>query len=207
MIPDGEEVPWSDYFHSGIHLFFDLGRCFVVRANMRLGTGDIDGAIDDLKTSSRIGVYLQNMPDSTWQFVGNRIQLFCMRFGVNGSADYPPSKRQLERITTVVSTEPSRRRYKDSLLEKRILLLERIREELPETDLTEEEHERLLKLGVNWNIVARRVNQSFDLLEKDINAPRDEKPEIGRFGIPSRFNIDLNDLRLRSPTKSTSTTS
>ena len=184
----------EDSFEPGAVVLILIGQGLIIRANLRIGLGDIDGAIDDVETCRRLGLHLENMPNKGAKLAGQRLQELSTAVGINTSAQHIPSKQQLERLKNGHKLSRSNHSFDWLVFQVRLAMLECMHEGTSPQDFfwilggtanddkESEEKRRMLELGINWNLVARRVNERFDVLAKDIfNPPQVPGPDDWTF--------------------------
>ena len=83
-----------------------FARALYARANYRIGTGDIDGAIDDIVACKRLGRHVGYDGIMVELLVGIAIEGIADSIGVAGSLEHPPTKEQLERLVNELNDLP-----------------------------------------------------------------------------------------------------
>jgi len=143
-----------------------FARALSARANYRIGTGDIDGAIDDIVACKRLGRHVGNRGILIEMLVGIAIEGIADSIGVAGSLEHPPTKEQLVRLANELNDLPSVGEFKKAMLFERYSSLDVIQSMAHGgstlTDL--EVPGWMLRMGLDWNVIARRVNAQFDAL-------------------------------------------
>jgi len=81
-----------------IELFRAVARMFCVRATYRLGKGDIDGAIDDILTTFRLGRQITQKSGRRHYLVGLAIENLARAVPVGQSSKSPITAKQIQRI-------------------------------------------------------------------------------------------------------------
>jgi len=161
-----------------------LARIVSARANYRVGTGDIDGAIRDVITCKRLGRHMkcQKGPYVSG-LVGVAIEGVAQSLGVAANRDAAPSKAQLQYLADELAALPATPDLKETLLAERyyaLSLLQQVarRDRSAAELIWNEEDNRVGKLvarlPVDWNIVLWRVNQRFDELMQQQSVQQQE---------------------------------
>jgi hypothetical protein len=162
-----------------------FARGLAARANYRIGTGDLDGAIDDVIACKRLGRHVGHGATIVDLLVGIAVEGIADAVGVAGSLEHPPTREQLQRLLRAWDQLPPRATFAEHLQFERFSALEVVQslahggaqsvsgESLLELPLGIERAVRVV--GLNWNLVARRVNAHFDaLIEQGIEPSRPE---------------------------------
>lgn len=139
---------------------------FRVRAQYRLAAGDVDGAIDDIVSCARLGRQLQGPGFSFNNLVGVAFEAQAQSVGAGGSLEHQPTEQQWQRLLDELNQLPERGPIAQSLEIERLNLLDRV-QSMAHGELDEilNEHEEILRernYGLDWNVVARRVNENYD---------------------------------------------
>ncbi len=156
-----------------------FARMLQARANYRIGTGDIDGAVDDVITLNRLGRHLERQGSVLASLIGVAIQGIGRSVGVADNLGRPPTAEQLQRFLEQLDSLPPRKDIDRLLLVQRYHILDRLQAlahgDLPLADLaagTDPTLEILAEaadyVSVDWNIVARKFNTEYDALEKAV---------------------------------------
>jgi hypothetical protein len=148
------EVQWMRSF----------ARALNVRANYRIGAGDIDGAIDDVISCKRLGRNVGQRGMLVQMLVGIAIEGIADAIGIAGSLEHPPSREQLERLVDELDDLPPKGDFEKAMLFEHYAALDVLQAmahaKVPvDPDLLDEMPARM---GLDWNIVAVRVNEHFD---------------------------------------------
>lgn len=140
-------------------------RALSARANYRIATGDIDGAIDDLIACKQLGRYVSRGGESMQLSVGIGIERFADSLGIASSRKHPPSKAQLERLINELDNLPPKGEFGKAQLFERYTVLHAM-QTIASGKGTETVWNSMIdmpqKVGYDWNLVARRINQHFD---------------------------------------------
>ncbi|QDS91454.1 hypothetical protein FF011L_01840 [Roseimaritima multifibrata] len=160
-----------------------FARMLVARANYRLGTGEIDGAIDDVITCVRLGRHTTYQGTIMDRLVGIAVEGIAPTVGVASLLERQPSKEQIRRLIDELDAIPPRIPMSRTLLAERYQSLDFLQamaygdKSLAELFSQWENNGSIpntgiANLSVDWNIVMQRVNQQFDDLETGhINGP------------------------------------
>jgi len=138
-----------------------FARMLQVRAYYRVGTGDVDGAIDDVVACKRLGRHVGHGGPLVQLLVSIAIEGIADSIGVAGSVDHPPTKQQLQRLVDELNDLPPKPDFDKALLFERYAALDVLQTMardkkwvLPTTMPS--------GLGLDWNVIARRVNENYD---------------------------------------------
>lgn len=163
-----------------------FARGLVVRANYRIATGDVDGAIDDVISCKRFGRHIGQRGLLVQMLVGIAIEGMADAIGIAGSLEHPPTKQQLERLVDELNDLPPRADFEKAFLFERYAALDVLQTMacdnkwvLPTTMPS--------GLGLDWNVIARRVNEDYDALLS-----------TGGWAGPSQNLMAVVSLRARS---------
>jgi hypothetical protein len=143
-----------------------LARALSARANYRIGMGDIDGAIDDVVACKRLGRHVGYNGILIEMLVGIAIEGIADSTGVAGSLEHPPTKGQLERLVNELNDLPPVGEFKKAMLFERYSSLDVVQSMSRGNNALSDLNIPgwMLRMGVDWNVVARRVNSHFDAL-------------------------------------------
>ncbi len=155
-----------------------FARMFQVRAYYRIGTGDIDGAIDDVVACAHLGRHLHHQGTLVSRLVGIAIEGIAASVGVAGGTSQP-TEEQLQRLVDELNALPPRPDMDPVSLVERYYQLDWIqalavgKESLGEAfsslgSPAIEKHKPPFAeyVSVDWNVVLRQVN----LLHEDLYA-------------------------------------
>ena len=170
MVPvsrGAEEESWQwDFVGEGMRLReFVRGLC--ARANLRIGTGDLDGAIDDILAIRRLGVHLQRSDRSLPMLVGIACEGLGLSVGLAGSLDHPPTNEQIRRLLDESRQLPLPGLVSKTLRFERFMQLDAIQTAASAQDplfYEELSEERRGRFAYDWSTVATRMNEHFDAL-------------------------------------------
>jgi hypothetical protein len=138
------------------------------RANYRIGTGDIDGAIDDIIACKRLGRHLRQAGLVIDLQVGVSIELFADEIGIAGSLEHPPTKVQLQRLFHEADAHLPEAGLHQALRSERFVMLDAMQgisrgeAALSELDALGRSPRYLSAFGLDWNVVAKRFNEHYD---------------------------------------------
>jgi hypothetical protein len=166
-----------------------FARALSARAYYRIGTGDIDGAIDDVMSCKRLGRNVGQEGPLEQVYGGIAIEGIADAIGIAGSPEHPPSKQQLERLVDETNDLPPRSEFEKSLLFDRYVALDLVQAMAHGKRPVNMDSPLELRtaLALNWNIVAIRVNECFDGLSG-----------AGAYPQPSRKLAAIVSRRARS---------
>lgn len=157
-----------------------FARGLSARANYRIGTGDIDGAIDDIIACKRLGRHVGHGATLVDLLVGIAIEGIADAVGVAGALEHPPSSEQLRRLLDAYDQLPSRAQFAQKLRFERYSGLQTIQalahgveagDVLGFRGLSGGIPAGILRVGVEWNVTARRFNEHFDALVEHGSEP------------------------------------
>ncbi|MHB8898062.1 MAG: DUF1559 family PulG-like putative transporter [Thermoguttaceae bacterium] len=149
-----------------------FARMLSARAHYRIGTGDIDGAIDDVITCARLGRHLERQGTVIARLVGIAIEGVAASIGIAAQCESQPREEQLQRLVDQLNSLPPRPSMDQTLLTERYYTLD-ILQSLAHGNSSAAEALALgfginLKPGIasyvsiDWNIVMQRVNVLMD---------------------------------------------
>jgi hypothetical protein len=98
-------------------------RALLARANYRLGTGDIDGAIDDIITAHHLARHAGKHGFLVSWLVGIAIEGMARSIGIAGNPEFPPTKEQIERLVNELDALPPRWTFNEVLETERLFCL------------------------------------------------------------------------------------
>ncbi|MDY0167245.1 MAG: DUF1559 domain-containing protein [Thermoguttaceae bacterium] len=164
-----DEEPLDSVRISELQRFRLFTRGLSARANHRIATGDIDGAIDDIIACKRLGRHVRNGPFLVDFFVGIAIEGIADALGIAGSLEHAPTKEQLERFLGEMDKLPPPVNVDDILAVERFAGLDFIQL----ASYGKESFESLgfigggppgilARLSIDWNAMARRFNEVYD---------------------------------------------
>ncbi len=160
-----------------------LARGLSARANYRIGTGDIDGAIDDIIACKRLGRHIGHGASVVQTLVGIAIEGVADAIGIAGSLEYQPTDEQLRRLVEQTENLPPLADPDRMLLVERFVALDII-QALPsgnenairEVRLDTWPDRYLIVAANDWNGIAKRFNQHFDAIVATGDEPPVERP-------------------------------
>ncbi len=146
-----------------------FARGLSARANHRVGTGDLDGAIDDIVTCHRLGRHVARGAFYIDLLVGISLEGIGEAIGIAGSLEHPPTKEHLKRLLAEMDRLPPAATIEDKTLPERLNGLNVI-QTLASGKTSWDDcfgyspppALRLLIAGVDWNVTARRFNELYD---------------------------------------------
>jgi len=154
-------VPWPEE-----HRMRSFARALSARAKYRIGTGDIDGAIDDIVACKRLGRHLGYNGDTYGMLAGIVSAQIADSICFAGSLEHPPTKEQLERLVNELNDLPPAGELKKALLFERYATLDFVQSlahgnnPLSDIDIPEWK----MKMGLDWNVIAQRINAQCDVV-------------------------------------------
>ncbi|MCU0963339.1 MAG: DUF1559 domain-containing protein [Pirellulaceae bacterium] len=158
-----------------------FARGLAARANYRIGTGDLDGAINDVIACKRLGRHVGHGVTIVDLLVGIAVEGIADSIGLAGSLDHPPTRDQLQRLVGAWDELPPRSSFAEHMLLERFTALEIIQSLAHDGELSASVGvwfrlpmglERAMGvIGLNWNLVAHRINAHYDALVNHRAAP------------------------------------
>jgi hypothetical protein len=156
-----------------------LARGLSARANYRIGTGDLDGAIEDFIACKRLGRHIGHGATVIHMLVGIATEGIADAIGIAGSFEHQPTVEQLRRLVEQAENLPPPADLDQKLLVERFTALDIVqslasgkRDATSELGLDRSPARHFTALAYDWNIVAKRFNQHFDAMA----ATGDEPP-------------------------------
>ena len=162
----------------------EYARGLHLRMKYRVGIGDIDGAIDDILACYRLGRHLESHGMIIDALVGIAIEGIGTAMAIDANPAVPASEAQLQRLAGGIRNLPPQRTVEEILEYERFFGLDMIqslsakrapvssvlddglayRTAMGGTPTTKEKILSFIQdsLGYNWNIVARRYNETYD---------------------------------------------
>lgn len=143
-----------------------FARALNARANYRIGTGNIDGAIDDIVACKRLGRHAGHNGNLIEMLVGIAIEGIADSIGIAGSLEHPPTKEQLERLVKELNDLPPGGDFAKAMLFERYASLDVVQalangnDTLSDVDVPD----WMVGMGLDWNLIARRVNAQYDTM-------------------------------------------
>ena len=170
-----------------------IARTFQARATYRIGTGNIDGAIDDKLTIHRLGRQVANQGPIVHYLVGIAIEGIGWSVPLGANPDHPLTEQQIRRLLDGLDTLPPLAPFTAPIEWERywgLSLVQSIQtNESPlleslaafsGTDGNTSFFSRLvdgnIQRTINWNVVYRRMNEMYDAAQQP--SPRTEYAAI-----------------------------
>ncbi len=148
-----------------------LARGLSARANFRIGTGDIDGAIDDIIACKRLGRHVGHGAFGIHMSVGIASEQIADAIGIASSFEHLPTVEQFRRLVEQTENLPPPGDLALMLLVGRFEALDFIQSLASgNEDVMSELARNSSKIrdsttsAYDWNVVARRFNQHFDAM-------------------------------------------
>ena len=152
-----------------------FARGLSVRAHYRIGTGDIDGAIDGILACKRYGRLVGPGGCLVQVLVGIAIEGIADSIGIAGSLEHPPTKQQLQRLLDGLNDLPPESTFDEAYLFERYMTLDFVQAmacgkgSLDDWGLPSQMPR---EIGLDWNLIARRINGYYDTMPSDDEIPR-----------------------------------
>lgn len=146
-----------------------LARGLCARAYYRIGTGDIDGAIDDVITCKRFGRHVGHGTMVVDYLVGVAIEGMADAIGILGAPAHPPTKEQLLHFTRKLDNLPPRAKLDHVMRWDRYWMLDGLQavahgrlslDDLSSSSVASLSY--LRGLGFDWSVVAQRLNKRYE---------------------------------------------
>ncbi len=144
------------------------------RARYRVGTGDIDGAIDDVVACKRLGRHVGHWGALVKMFFGVNIEDMAGAVPIAGSLEHPPTKEQLQRLVDEFDGAPPKVRFEQVVLVERYATLDVVQTlAAGKAPLAELELPLMLPpgAGLDWSQFAARINEHFDSIGTNAKRP------------------------------------
>ena len=151
-----------------------FARALSARGNHRIATGDIDGAIDDIISCKRLGRHVGQGGMLIEMLVGIAIEGIADAIGVAGSLEHPPSKEQLQRLVNESNELPPEADFDKAFVSERYAALDLVQAMAHGKGLEELGLPAGIPawIGLDWNVIASRVNEHYDTLLTSGGCPR-----------------------------------
>jgi uncharacterized protein DUF1559 len=166
-----------------------FARMLSARANYRIGTGDIDGAIQDILACNQLGRHMGQQGYVIPLLVGIASEGIADGIGIAGSLEHVPTKEQLQRLIDGMDRLRPPAAFESVLLVERYITLDVVqdtahgRSSLNEWDLAVHLPSRF---GIDWNAFAARVNDQCNALLEAQEFPIPYARPWDMFLLPSR---------------------
>jgi hypothetical protein len=174
LIRKSPEAPISESLVVGqIQRVRAFARSLTARANYRIGTGDIDGAIDDAVTLKRLGRHVQQQGTMVELLVGIAVESIADAIGIAGNRESQPTKKQLRRFVDELAAVPPPVEMERKWLADRYYTLDSLQAMARDRELLAE-HLSIwdddedyspgitISLPLDWNVIMRRMNAAYD---------------------------------------------
>ena len=161
-----------------VQRFRSFARILAARANYRIGTGDIDGAIDDIIAIKALGRHIGHQGGLVDMLTGISNEGLARSIGVAESLEHQPTETQLYRLLEAfygkgpASNLPTQTTLQKTMLAERFIMLnglqklvfgEKMESFTPwgeEANNTTANFFRIV--GINWNVLFSRLNWYLD---------------------------------------------
>lgn len=170
------------------------------RAQYRVATGDIDGAVQDVLACKRLGRFVQGNGFITTNFIGLAFEGTANGVGISANREYQPTAEQLKQFADQFDAIPPHPGLKRTMLAERYFALDSMQATACGDGQVEETiNERAVPplagpaasvVSVDWNTVLREFNAGFDAL------PESEPPLPSRMPLPSDLLLTGRSRRL-----------
>jgi hypothetical protein len=147
-----------------------FARALTARAHYRIGTGDIDGAIDDILTLQRLGRKGGRQGFFLSSVIGIAIEGIARSIGIAASPTHPPTAEQLRRLRDGWNNAPPRQDFEKCIESERYQILDTGQamawNRVTLSEIAGSHVPWIDKLssgiGFDWNLVMKRVNENCD---------------------------------------------
>ncbi len=145
-------------------------RALTARAHYRIGTGDIDGAIDDILTLQRLGRKGGRQGFFLSSVIGIANEGRAASIGIASSPEHPPTAEQLRRLRDGWNNAPPRQDFEKCIESERYLVLDSGQalawNRVTLSRIMGSNATWIDKLtsgiGFDWNLVMKRLNENCD---------------------------------------------
>ncbi|MGD9127600.1 MAG: DUF1559 domain-containing protein [Planctomycetia bacterium] len=176
-----------------ITLFRELTRGFAVRANYRLGKGDLDGAIHDILTIKILGRRVSQQGMIVHMLVGIALEGIANRVNLAGSLEHQPTEAQLRHFVAELQNLPPQATFEKCMRYERFFILDIAQtlsrkkgklEDLVEIFWHEPGKAESIALKathvfeIDWNTVMRRLNDHYDHPHRFIDSPSSDSTSL-----------------------------
>jgi hypothetical protein len=152
-----------------------IANAYQTRATYRIGTGDIDGAIDDEITIHQLGRKIRQGGPLVQMLVGHAIEKMANSVPIAANPNHQPTKEQLQRILNAIDQLPLPAPIENSIEFERLFVLSVVQEvfhtgRLPIMGVSDTANEYIantLCTTSNQNVVFRDINKAYDELIKE----------------------------------------
>ncbi len=170
------------------------------RAQYRVATGDIDGAVQDVLTCKRLGNVVQGIGFITTNLIGLAFEGLANGIGIAANREYQPTAEQLKQFADQLNAIPPHPGLERTMLAERYFALDviqasawgdgQVAETIGERAGAPLAVQTFSVVSVDWNIVLREFNAGFDAL------PETEPPLPSRMPLPSDLLLTGRSRRL-----------
>ena len=153
-----------------IYRVLSFVRALETRANYRIGTGDLDGAIDDIVACKRLGRHVGKDGNSIEMGLGRAFESVADSIPIAGSLEHGPTDEQLSRLVKEFNELPAASQPQKANLFERYIALDAVqslahgKNTFAGIGVPEDAPRR----GIDWNVVARRINSHHDAAAKGV---------------------------------------
>jgi len=168
-----------------------LARGLCARAYYRIGTGDVDGAIDDVITCQRFGRHVGHRTTVVDYLVGIAFEGMADAIGIAGAPAHPPTKEQLLHFRHELDNLPPRAKLDNVMQWDHYWMLDSLQKvahghgtlhDLTNSSVASLRY--LRGLSFDWSVVARQLNQRYGALIA--GGVRPPPPSLDPMGFLSR---------------------
>jgi hypothetical protein len=188
-----------------------FARGFEARAQYRIASGDIDGAIGDFVSCLRVGRHLEHGTYLSNIVHGLSAQGQAYEIGMGGVAANQPTAEQWRRLLSELDHLPPHANLNDALQIERLHELAQIQHEAarPRADqgawlepwdgavFSDESYVETFQdrgFGIDWNIVARRINTNCEAVLRGERISSSSPSAFGKFMLRPTRSREVGDM-------------
>ncbi|MGL4943128.1 MAG: DUF1559 domain-containing protein [Thermoguttaceae bacterium] len=166
---ENKNEPWNPMVLSilpDIQRLRDFARAGQGRATYRIGTGDIDGAIDDIITIYRLGRYTGRHSTLVSWLVGLAIEGVGASIDIAGNPASPPSREQLERLRSELAALPPLQTCAEAFATERLFGLACLQFQMSGQPIHDSfpswMSSPLVRMAIDQNVLCQTLNKGYD---------------------------------------------
>jgi hypothetical protein len=170
-----EAVRKPVFLLDGISVYFVqfnvAGKILQARANYRIASGNIDGAIDDKLTLHRLGRLLTHKANTMQYRTGLGIEEMAMTIPIGANPEHPLTKEQVQRLLNGLNALSPRESLAIPYEWERLGSLSYLQMIMRDPSSCPMSSLYLFGnagLPIDWNVVFRRVNELYDMMQDPV---------------------------------------